>query len=173
MPDTLALDRLWLRHAHASHALDAGAPISLVSSTLGHAHASHALDQGAPIHLVQQTLGHSSVATTGRYLHARPTDSSARYVGAQDTPSSHQDALCAARWARVVGKHHPPPRAPRSLEACDPAYPTTPHLGYRTDGRVRWVLAPGLGASSRARRGPPSPVGHTPLVCATQGGAAR
>ncbi len=31
-------------------------------------------------HLVQATLGHASVATTGRYLHARPTDSSARYL---------------------------------------------------------------------------------------------
>jgi site-specific recombinase XerD len=48
---------------------------------LHHAHASHSLDRGAPIHLVQQTLGHASVATTGRYLHARPTDSSARYLG--------------------------------------------------------------------------------------------
>ena len=48
---------------------------------LRHAHASHALDRGAPIHLVQATLGHSSVATTGRYLHARPEDSSAHYLG--------------------------------------------------------------------------------------------
>ena len=47
---------------------------------LRHAHASHALDRGAPIHLVQATLGHASVATTGRYLHARPTDSSAKYL---------------------------------------------------------------------------------------------
>ncbi len=47
---------------------------------LRHAHASHALDRGAPIHLVQATLGHSSVETTGRYLHARPTDSSSRYL---------------------------------------------------------------------------------------------
>ena len=47
---------------------------------LRHAHASHALDRGAPIHLVQATLGHSSVATTSRYLHARPGDSSARYL---------------------------------------------------------------------------------------------
>jgi integrase/recombinase XerD len=45
-----------------------------------HAHASHALDRGCPIHLVQATLGHASVATTGRYIHARPTDSSARYL---------------------------------------------------------------------------------------------
>jgi len=47
---------------------------------LRHAHASHNLDRGTPIHLVQQTLGHSSVAVTGRYLHARPGDSSARYL---------------------------------------------------------------------------------------------
>jgi len=47
---------------------------------LRHAHASHALDHGCPIHLVQATLGHASVATTGRYLHARPNDSSARYL---------------------------------------------------------------------------------------------
>jgi integrase/recombinase XerD len=47
---------------------------------LRHAHASHALDRGAPIHLVQATLGHASVATTGRYLHARPTESSSSYL---------------------------------------------------------------------------------------------
>ncbi len=47
---------------------------------LRHAHASHALDRGAPIHLVQATLGHSSVASTGRYLHARPNDSSSNYL---------------------------------------------------------------------------------------------
>jgi site-specific recombinase XerD len=47
---------------------------------LRHAHASHALDRGAPIHLVQATLGHSSISTTGKYLHARPTDSSANYL---------------------------------------------------------------------------------------------
>ena len=45
-----------------------------------HAHASHALDRGAPIHLVQATLGHATVTTTGRYLHARPQDSSSRFL---------------------------------------------------------------------------------------------
>ena len=30
--------------------------------------------------LVQTTLGHQTVATTGRYLHARPKDSSGRYL---------------------------------------------------------------------------------------------
>ena len=47
---------------------------------LRHAHASHALDRGAPIHLVQATLGHASISTTGKYLHARPSDSSANYL---------------------------------------------------------------------------------------------
>jgi len=47
---------------------------------LRHAHATHALERGAPIQLVQQTLGHTSIETTGKYLHARPSDSSARYL---------------------------------------------------------------------------------------------
>jgi integrase/recombinase XerD len=47
---------------------------------LRHAHASHALDRSAPVHLVQATLGHASVSTTGRYLHARPTESSSLYL---------------------------------------------------------------------------------------------
>jgi len=47
---------------------------------LRHAHASHALDRGAPAHLVQATLGHSSLAVTSVYAHARPSDSSARYL---------------------------------------------------------------------------------------------
>jgi len=45
-----------------------------------HAHCSHSLDRGAPIHLVQATMGHSSIATTGKYLHARPNDSSGNYL---------------------------------------------------------------------------------------------
>jgi integrase/recombinase XerD len=37
-------------------------------------------ERGAPVHLVAQTLGHSSIQTTSRYLHARPTDSSSRVL---------------------------------------------------------------------------------------------
>ena len=47
---------------------------------LRHVHASHAMDRGAPVHLVKETLGHANIATTGRYLHTRPTDSSSLYL---------------------------------------------------------------------------------------------
>ena len=45
-----------------------------------HAHASQALDNGAPISLVQQTLGHGMIKTTSIYAHAKPGDSSALYL---------------------------------------------------------------------------------------------
>lgn len=47
---------------------------------LRHAHASHALDRGAPIHLVQKSLGHKSLMTTSKYTHARPDESSSKYL---------------------------------------------------------------------------------------------
>jgi integrase/recombinase XerD len=47
---------------------------------LRHSHVSHALSRGAPAHLVQATAGHASLATTGRYAHALPADSSGRYL---------------------------------------------------------------------------------------------
>src|SRR5262249_2113456 len=61
-------------------ALRAGTKTKVSPHWLRHAQASHSLDRGAPIHLVQATLGHASVATTGRYLHARPTESSGKYL---------------------------------------------------------------------------------------------
>jgi integrase/recombinase XerD len=58
----------------------AGLPAAVSAHWLRHAHVSHALDHGAPAHLVQQTVGHASLTTTSRYAHARPADSSARYL---------------------------------------------------------------------------------------------
>ncbi len=51
-----------------------------------HAHASHSLDHGAPIHLVARTLGHRSIATTTRYAHARPGESSGDYLVMPELP---------------------------------------------------------------------------------------
>ena len=61
-------------------AVRAGIELPVSPHWFRHAHASHALDRGAPIHLVQATLGHASITTTGRYLHVRPSDSSSRFL---------------------------------------------------------------------------------------------
>ena len=59
----------------------AGLPDGTSPHWLRHSHASHSLDRGAPLSLVQQGLGHASVATTSKYLHARPSDGAGRYLG--------------------------------------------------------------------------------------------
>jgi integrase/recombinase XerD len=74
----LGQPQLWRIVRAAARRAGLDAPVS--PHWLRHAHASHALDRGAPIHLVKETLGHRSIATTGKYLHARPSDSSAMYL---------------------------------------------------------------------------------------------
>lgn len=46
-----------------------------------HAHATHALERGAPITLVKETLGHKSMETTAKYTHVRPNASSSQFLG--------------------------------------------------------------------------------------------
>jgi len=45
-----------------------------------HAHATHSLENGAPITLVKDTLGHKSIETTAKYTHVRPNASSGQYL---------------------------------------------------------------------------------------------
>lgn len=47
---------------------------------LRHSHATHALDHGCPIHKLQHSLGHANVSTTSVYLHVRPNEGSATYI---------------------------------------------------------------------------------------------
>jgi integrase/recombinase XerD len=47
---------------------------------LRHAHATEALENGAPLHLLKESLGHRSIATTAKYLHTRPMESSSNYL---------------------------------------------------------------------------------------------
>lgn len=75
-----ALDQSQVNRIVHAFARRAGIKKSVSPHWLRHAHASHAIERGAPIHLVQATLGHASVATTGRYLHARPGESSSRFL---------------------------------------------------------------------------------------------
>ena len=58
----------------------AGITGSVSPHWLRHSHASHALERGASVALVRDTLGHSSVAITSKYLHAKPGESSALHL---------------------------------------------------------------------------------------------
>lgn len=65
--------------AKAAKKAGIGRPVS--PHWLRHAHASHAHARGTDLALIRDTLRHSSISTTGRYLHARPNDSSALHLG--------------------------------------------------------------------------------------------
>jgi integrase/recombinase XerD len=45
-----------------------------------HAHATHALDRGASLPMVSETLGHANIAITGRYTHVSKHKSSSDYL---------------------------------------------------------------------------------------------
>ncbi|MGK7958713.1 MAG: tyrosine-type recombinase/integrase [Crocosphaera sp.] len=74
------LDPSWVYRIVQKAAKRAGIKKKVSPHWLRHAHASHSLERGAPLHLVQETLGHTNVATTSKYLHARPNTSSAMYL---------------------------------------------------------------------------------------------
>ena len=74
----LSVTQIW--RIVASAAKKAGIEGRVSPHWLRHSHASHALDRGASVALVRDTLGHSSIATTSKYLHARPQDSSALHL---------------------------------------------------------------------------------------------
>jgi len=65
----------------AKAAKEAGLDRPVSPHWLRHAHASHAHARKTDLALIRDTLRHSSIATTGRYLHARPNDSSALHLG--------------------------------------------------------------------------------------------
>jgi integrase/recombinase XerD len=58
----------------------AGLPAAFSAHWLRHAHASHAIDHGAALPVVQATLGHGNIAVTSGYLHARPGESSGLHL---------------------------------------------------------------------------------------------
>jgi len=71
---------------------------------LRHAHACHAIDNGAPITLVPATLGHADLKTTSVY-HARPGESSGRYLKTKQGGSD--PGRPAPRAAEVFGTAMP------------------------------------------------------------------
>ena len=70
------------RQAHdvmKAAAIKAGVPDASMH-WLRHSLASHALDAGAPISVVRDTLGHASIQTTDKYLHSNPDESAGDYL---------------------------------------------------------------------------------------------
>ncbi|OKH34384.1 hypothetical protein NIES2101_39040 [Calothrix sp. HK-06] len=74
------LDKSQVKRIIETAAKRAGINKKVSPHWLRHAHATHALENGADIGLVKDTLGHDNVSTTSRYLHVRPNDSSSMYV---------------------------------------------------------------------------------------------
>jgi integrase/recombinase XerD len=58
------------------------AEVNPLASThwLRHSHASHAIEAGCNLRLLQQSLGHSKLETTEKYLHVNPNDGSSRFI---------------------------------------------------------------------------------------------
>ena len=61
-------------------AVRAGISGSVSAHWLRRSHASHVLESGTNIALVSDTFGHSSLAVTSRYTHAKPNESSALHL---------------------------------------------------------------------------------------------
>ena len=74
------LDETQVHRIVKAAAARAGITGNVSAHWLRHSHASHALDRGANIALVRDTLGHSSLAITSRYTHAKPNESSALHL---------------------------------------------------------------------------------------------
>lgn len=74
------LDETQVHRIVKAAAVRAGITGNVSAHWLRHSHASHALDRGANIALVRDTLGHSSLSVTSRYTHAKPNESSALHL---------------------------------------------------------------------------------------------
>ncbi len=74
------LDRTWVHKLLKKAAVKAGVNPAASSHWLRHSHATHALEEGCDLHLLQQSLGHADLGTTQKYLHARPDQGSSQHL---------------------------------------------------------------------------------------------
>lgn len=78
--DGKRLDESMIHRIVKNAAKRAGITGNVSPHWMRHAHATHALERGAPITLVKETLGHKSIETTAKYTHVRPNASSAQFL---------------------------------------------------------------------------------------------
>jgi integrase/recombinase XerD len=74
------LDRVRVHRIVKAAAQRAGIDAKASSHWLRHSHATHAIERDCPLHLLQQSMGHSSIAVTGVYLHSRPDQGSSQFL---------------------------------------------------------------------------------------------
>ena len=74
------LNRTTISNIVRDAARKAGLEAKVSAHWMRHGHATHAMEAGAPLPLISSTLGHTSLATTSRYLHVNPEQSSTQYV---------------------------------------------------------------------------------------------
>ena len=74
------MDPVTVQRTVKTAAMRAGLSRAVSPHWLRHSHVSHALERGANPALVRDTAGHADLRITSVYAHARPNDSSARYL---------------------------------------------------------------------------------------------
>lgn len=73
-------DRIRIHTMVKKYCQQAGVNPKISSHWFRHFHATNALKHGADVNLVSTSLGHTSIAVTGKYLHANPNDCSSNYI---------------------------------------------------------------------------------------------
>ena len=74
------LERTWVHKLLKEAAIKAGINPKASAHWLRHSHATHAIEGGCDLHLLQESLGHADLGTTQKYLHARPEQGSSQHL---------------------------------------------------------------------------------------------
>ncbi|WP_013335136.1 tyrosine-type recombinase/integrase [Gloeothece verrucosa] len=74
------IDRIFTHRMIKKCAEKAGIDPKTSAHWLRHSHASHAINNGCNVRLLQESLGHSKLETTEKYLHINPNSGSSQFI---------------------------------------------------------------------------------------------
>ena len=74
------LERTYIHKMIKKCCQKAGVSEKASSHWLRHSHASHALERGCNLRLLRESLGHSKLETTEKYLHLNPDEGSSQFI---------------------------------------------------------------------------------------------